>query len=94
MEAVHAADNAMFTEGDKFSIDFYLRRSVLIDVLHTAPADITPDQIKTLMYERFKALTPRMTSKAGAHTYENFRQAGWTDAQLVAHGYMMPGDQR
>jgi hypothetical protein len=93
MEAVHAADNAMFSEGDKFSIDFYLRRSVLIDVLHTAPAGITPDEIKALMYERFKALTPRMTAKATT-TYAAYIAAGWTDAQLVAHGYLMAGDQR
>jgi hypothetical protein len=88
MEAVHAADNAMFTEGDKFSIDMLLRRSVLIDVLHAAPADITPERIKRLMFERFQALTPRMTMKAGHHTYQDFRRAGWTDSQLLEKGYL------
>lgn len=56
MDAIDAADNAMFTEGDKFSIDMLLRRKILVDVLHTAPRDITPPQIKALMYQRFQAL--------------------------------------
>jgi hypothetical protein len=55
MEAIDAADNAMFTEGDKFSIDMLLRREILVDVLHTAPPDITPTQIKALMHQRFQS---------------------------------------
>lgn len=31
-----------------------------------------------------------MTAKAGAVTYEQFIEAGWTPAQLIEHGYMLP----
>ena len=30
-----------------------------------------------------------MTPKAGAHTYEQYKQAGWTDEQMVAAGYLV-----
>ena len=32
--------------------------------------------------------SPRMTDKASGVSYEAYRQAGWTDAQLVANGLM------
>lgn len=32
---------------------------------------------------------PVMTDKAGGQTREQFHAAGWTDAQLVEHGYMV-----
>ena len=34
------------------------------------------------------ALAHQMTTKAAGATYESFRAAGWTDAQLIAQGYM------
>lgn len=88
--AINAADNAMFTEGDKYNIDMRVRRDILVDVLHTAPADITPVQITALMRSRFRALR-QMTPKAGQHTYTAFILAGWTDQQLIDHGYMLHG---
>lgn len=33
---------------------------------------------------------PVMTAKAGATSYQSFRDAGWTDEQLVAQGMMAP----
>lgn len=30
----------------------------------------------------------RMTERAAGHPYSTFVAAGWTDAQLIAHGYM------
>jgi hypothetical protein len=33
---------------------------------------------------------PRMTPKAGVMSYAAFRAANWTDAQLIAEGYMIP----
>ena len=32
----------------------------------------------------------QMTAKANGATYEQFAAAGWTDAQMVEHGYMTP----
>jgi hypothetical protein len=32
---------------------------------------------------------PQMTAKAGAYTYEQFIQSGWTDEKLRAEGYML-----
>lgn len=32
---------------------------------------------------------PQMTAKAGGATYEQFRANNWTDAQLIAEGYMV-----
>jgi hypothetical protein len=31
---------------------------------------------------------PKMTALAGAGTYDQFKAQGWTDAQLIANGYM------
>jgi hypothetical protein len=30
----------------------------------------------------------QMTPKAAPHTYEDFTRVGWTDAQLIEHGYL------
>lgn len=35
----------------------------------------------------------RMTEKAGAVPYEAFIERGWTDTQLIEHGYMLPDEQ-
>jgi hypothetical protein len=92
--AINAADNAMFTEGDKYNIDMQVRRNVLVDVLHTVPPDIRPAQIEELMRVRFQERRDDaparylMTPKAGQHTYAEFIHAGWGDQQLIEHGYM------
>lgn len=88
---IEAADAAMFDEGDKYSIDMETRRNILVDVLHTVPPAITPRQIKEVMRKRFESSGApralRMTAKAAGHSQAEFRSAGWTDAQLVEHGY-------
>jgi hypothetical protein len=98
LDVIHAADDAMFTEGDKFSIDMQVRRDILIDVLHTASPDTTSRQIAETMFARFQALhgvpaappsPPRMTPKASPHAYADFISAGWTDAQLIEAGFMV-----
>ncbi len=88
-EVIDAADSAMFTEGDAFGIDMDVRREILVDVLHTVPLDISPKQVTALMRSRFQALGHQMTRKAAPHTYEQFRNAGWTDAQMRAEGYLV-----
>jgi hypothetical protein len=36
------------------------------------------------------SLSKRMTAKAGGATYETFIAANWTDAQMIAQGYLEP----
>lgn len=45
--------------------------------------------VVTVHEKRIEGLT--MTSKAGGNTYEAFRAAGWTDAQLIEHEYAKVG---
>jgi hypothetical protein len=46
-------------------------------------------RIESLKPRCTKPLHPKMTSKANGATYEAYRAAGWTDAMMREHGYIL-----